>query len=69
VVNDKAIEEAYNRMFKEGKTTKTYDQMYNQLKWEITKLKESQRMNDWIAELHKDADIEVNYDLLRVAQK
>lgn len=65
LVSDKTIEDAYNKMLKEGKTNKTYDQMYHQIKWEITKLKESQMMNDWIAELHKKADIEINYDLLK----
>lgn len=65
LVSDKVVEEAYNRMFKEGKTDKTYAQMYNQIKWEITKLKEIQMMNDWIAQLSKKARLEVNYDLLK----
>lgn len=64
-VNDKAVEEAYQKMFKEGKTDKTYDQMYQQIRWEITKLKESQMMSDWIGDLRKRAQIQVNYDLLK----
>jgi hypothetical protein len=64
IVSDKSIEEAYNRMLKEGKTDKTYDQMYAQIKWDILKLKESKAMNDWINELHKNSDIKINYNLL-----
>lgn len=64
LVNDKTIEEVYNKMVQEGKTDKSYDQMYQQIKWEITKLKEAQAMNDWIAELHKRADIKINEDAI-----
>lgn len=65
MVSDKTIEDTYNKMLKEGKTDKTYDQMYQRIKWEITKLKESQEMNNWISELHKGSDIKINYDLLK----
>lgn len=64
-VGDKEIEDTYNNMAKEGKTDKSYDQMYQQIKWEITRAKETQQLNDWIAQLHKRADIKVNYDLLK----
>ncbi len=63
-VSDKTIEETYQNMLKEGKTDKSYDQMYGQIKWEIVKTQESQMMNDWVAELHKQANIIINYDLL-----
>jgi len=65
LVTDKMIEEEYSRMVKEGKTDKTYDQMYSQIKWELIKNKESQLMNDWVLELHKKAEIKINYDLLK----
>jgi len=68
LVSDKTIEEAYNKMVKEGRTDKTYDQMYNQIKWEITKLKESEAMNTWIADLREKSHIKVNYDLLKDAK-
>ena len=67
-VSDKSIEEAYNKMVKEGRTDMTYDQMYNQIKWEITKLKESEAMNTWIADLREKSHIKVNYDLLKDAK-
>jgi hypothetical protein len=64
-VSDKEIEDAYNNLLKEGKTDKTYDQMYQQIKWEINRSKQTQYLNDWINQLHKKADIKVNYDLLK----
>ena len=64
-VSDKEIEDTYNNMLKEGRTDKSYDEMYQQIKWEVTRAKETQQLNDWIAQLHKKADIKVNYDLLK----
>lgn len=64
LVSDKTIEETYNRLLKEGKTDKTYEQMYQQIKWEVTKLKETQAMNNWVEGLRQKAHIKVNYDLL-----
>ncbi|MDP6686285.1 MAG: hypothetical protein QGI05_04965 [Candidatus Omnitrophota bacterium] len=67
-VSDKKIESAYKKMVREGKTTKSYDEMYAQLKWEILKEEESQTMSDWLLELHKDAKIKINYNLLEQVQ-
>jgi len=63
-VNDKTIEEIYQRMVKEGKTSKPYDRMYQQIKWELTKAKETQLMSEWINNLNKKAQIKINYSLL-----
>ena len=64
-VSDKIIEETYQRMRQEGKADRTYDQMYNQIKWEITRTRGTQAMNEWVSGLRKNADIKVNYDLLK----
>ncbi len=64
-VTDKEIEDAYNNLVKEGKADKTYNQMYQQIKWEITRSKETQWLNDWISQLHKCSDVKVNFDLLK----
>lgn len=69
LVSDREIQETYNRLFKEGKTDKSYDQMYQQLKWEITKSKETQAMNDWVGQLRNKAEIKVNSDLLKPDDK
>lgn len=63
-VTDKSIEEAYQKMVKEGKTSKPYAAMYQQIKWEVTKLKESQAFNDWLEALRRGSEISINYDLL-----
>jgi len=64
-VSDKEVKEAYEKMFQEGKTDKTYDKIYSQLKWELARNKQAQMMNDWVAELRKTADIKVNTGLLK----
>ncbi|MFH0839155.1 MAG: hypothetical protein V1893_03110 [Candidatus Omnitrophota bacterium] len=63
-VSDQEIEEAYNKMQKEGKTAKTLQQVYGQIKWELISQKESQSMDDWLTQLHKKATITTNEELL-----
>lgn len=64
-IGDKEIQAAYQKIAQEGKTDKTYDQMYSQLKWELTKAKEAEEINKWINELHNKARIKVDYNLLK----
>lgn len=65
MVNDREIEEAYNNLPQEAKAAKPYESMYQQIKWQLTRNKESQLLNDWIAQLHKKSEIKVKYDLLK----
>lgn len=65
MVSDKTIKDTYDKLYKEGKTDRTYDQMYQQIKWEIIKLKEAQAINDWLSELNRKSDIKVDYELLK----
>ncbi|MCX5701741.1 MAG: SurA N-terminal domain-containing protein [Candidatus Omnitrophica bacterium] len=64
-VSDKSIEEVYNKMVSEGNTDKTYDKMYNQIKWELTKFQESQAMSKWVSDLRRKARITINSELLK----
>lgn len=64
-VSDKTVEDVYKKMVAEGKTDKPLDQMYNQIKWEITKLKETQAMNRWLERLRKNAKVLVNQALIK----
>lgn len=64
-VSDKEVEGVYQNMAREGTADKPYSQMYRQIKWELTKIKESKAMNEWIAGLHKKADIKINESLLK----
>jgi len=65
LVNDKEIAELYQNLVKSGKTDKTYEQMYQQIKWEITQSRETQAINDWVAQLRREAEIKINADLLQ----
>lgn len=64
-VDDKAVEEGYQKMLGEGKIDKAYDQAYSQVKWELTRDKESAIMSGWVLGLRKNAEIAVNSDLLK----
>jgi len=59
-VTDQAIVEVYNKMQKDGKADKPYDQMYNQIKWSLSRSEESQALDRWIRQLSKSAVIKVN---------
>lgn len=63
-VSDREVEEAYQLMLKEGKTAKPYKEMYQQIKQDIARLNESRIMGDWLGQLHENADIQVNKDLI-----
>lgn len=65
MVNDKEIEAAYKVMQQQNKADKPYEQMYKQIKWELTRQKESQLMDKWIDELRNKADMKINDDLLK----
>lgn len=64
IVNNKDIEERYKILEQQGKADKPYDQMYSQIKWELTRVKETDLMNRWLDELHSKSQIVVDYDLL-----
>ncbi|HNW39621.1 MAG TPA: hypothetical protein PKI44_04270 [Candidatus Omnitrophota bacterium] len=61
-VQDSAIEAVYNKLKSEGKADKPYDQMYKQIKWSLTQLKETQAINKWLGVLYKKAQIKINPD-------
>lgn len=63
-VEDRDVEEAYQVMLKEGKASKPYKDMYQQIKQGIISMNESRLMNDWLVQLHKNADIRINKDLI-----
>ncbi len=65
LASDREVEDTYNKMLKDGKADKPYEQMYQQIKWQITRNKQTQQLNDWVTQLHKKADIKVDYDLLK----
>lgn len=64
-VSDKAVEDVYNKLAGEGKADRPYAKMYSQIKWELTRAKQSQMMDAWVSSLRKKAEIKVNQDLLK----
>ncbi len=64
LVSDKDIEEAYQGMLRQGQTDKSYDQAYNQIKWNLAKSKEAKLMNEWLERLHSQASIQIKDELL-----
>lgn len=66
LISEESIEAAYQKMLKEGKTDKPYNQMYSQIEWEITKQKETQAMNEWLDGLRKKSNIKINYGLIKL---
>lgn len=68
-VTDKEIEALYNKLKEEGKTDKSYEQLYSQLKWEITRIKETRMLGDWVNSLRNKSDIKLNLDLLKNQQE
>ncbi len=67
-VSDKSVEDVYQKMLKEKKTNKPYSEMYNQIKWEITKLMEAQAMAKWVDELRRNAEVKIKYNMLEPAE-
>lgn len=64
-VSNDIIRDAYDNMAQAGKADKSYDQMKEQIKWQLIKLKETQLMNDWMDNLRKSAQVKIDYDLLK----
>jgi len=64
-VDDRDVKEAYDKMVRDEKIDKTYHQMYNQIRWEVTKSKETESMNNWLVELRKKSNAKINYEKIR----
>lgn len=64
-VSDKEIEEAYNRKVKEKQISEPYQQSYAQIKWQLQKEKESQKLSEWLEALRKKSSVYINNDLLK----
>jgi hypothetical protein len=64
-VSDREVRELYDRMYSSGDANKSYVDMYSQVKWEVSRRKESNLMNEWVDDLHKNTSIKINDDLLK----
>jgi len=59
------IKNRYDKMVKEGKADKPYDQMYMQLKWSLIREKQGKMMEEWISRLRKTANVQINEKMLK----
>jgi peptidyl-prolyl cis-trans isomerase C len=63
-VTDAAVEDEYKRLQAEGKADKPLTEMFTQIKWELSRAKESQLLDEWLKALRGRAVIKENLDLL-----
>jgi hypothetical protein len=67
-VDDQSIQQLYDSMLAEGKTTESFQQLYPQLKSQVSKNKESEALSHWVDSLRQQAKIHVNEDLNSIDQ-
>jgi len=63
-VDEKEIQTLYNQMEEKGLTTKSYDELYEQLRWQILKEKQRKEFSDWLEDLRRKAKIKINKKLI-----
>jgi len=65
-VYEDEIQAHYDEMIKNGLTKKSYEEIYDQIKWQILREKQTKAFDDWLKDLRKKAKIEANRELLRI---
>ena len=65
VVPEDQIRKLYDQMLKEGLTTKSYEEMYPQIKWQAAKQFEAQMLSNWMDGLRRGADVKINESLFK----
>ena len=68
LVSQEEVRKVYDQMVKDGLTTKSFEELYPQIKLQAQKQKESQLLNDWIDGLRKTAQININQNLIKADQ-
>jgi PBP1b-binding outer membrane lipoprotein LpoB len=62
---DTEVKEAYDKLSDTEKAGKSYQDLYNQLKWQLSNGKEAKAIESWLAALRQKAAITVDYGLLK----
>jgi hypothetical protein len=65
VVRERDLRNIYDSMVRDGITTKPYEEIYPQIKWQAQKHLEAAKLNEWIDSLRKGSTIKINDDLLK----
>jgi hypothetical protein len=63
-VYEDEIRAQYEKMIKEGLAEGTYEEMYDRIKWQLLREKQAAAFNEWLKDLRKNSEIEVNRQLL-----
>lgn len=63
-ISDGAVEARYKKLAAEGKAELPYEQMYRDLKWQLTHEKEEQLMREWVDSLRRQAVIKEDLNAL-----
>ena len=64
-VREKDLRSMYDAMVRDGITTKSYEDIYPQIKWQAQKQLEAVKLNEWIDSLRKGSSIKIDEDLLK----
>lgn len=64
-VREKDVRSIYDGMVRDGITTKSYEDIYPQIKWQAQKQLEAAKLNEWIDSLRKGSTIKIDEDLLK----
>lgn len=64
LVSQAEIEAHYERVKQEGNLVGGVDETYNRMAEEVREKKKRQKLEEWMAELHQKADIQINQKLL-----
>jgi len=64
-ISDSAVEAQYKKLVAEGKADMPYEQMYRDLKWQLTHDKEEKLMQEWVDSLRRQAVIKEDLNALK----
>lgn len=64
-LSEKDLRQFYENMVKEGITTKSYDEVYPQIKWQAQKQMESRLLDEWMKDLKVHARVEIDKSVLK----
>jgi len=64
-IREDELKRFYDNMVKEGITTKSYQDVYPQIKWQAQKQMESRLLGEWMKGLRADAKVSFDKELLK----
>lgn len=63
-VSDQEVKARYEELQKKGVVTQPLEEVFDKLKWQIFREKQTQALNNWLEELRKKAKIQLDEDIL-----